>query len=171
MNKFIRNIVVVLIFASMLVGVFGLQLHYHTCGISGNRTFQILETPSCACELESEISSDCCEIESEQTDICPSHTNKSDDKQLSFVMMDCCQDNIYSIDLQDAYLQFVNKIQIARIAILHNYTLISSKQKLDDLKCKLNRLKTLFKLPRDIVFKIIHLTLYTSSLDLESDSY
>lgn len=71
MKKLLLNITSIIITASMIFTAVGLQFHYHTCGKTGNRIFQITETSSCHCET----------IEIAEESCCLSHNNSTSDTE------------------------------------------------------------------------------------------
>lgn len=166
MNKIFKNIVATILMTIMLFMVVGLQLHYHTCGNSGQRTFQIIETPECACEA-TEVSSSCCHTEHQELESCCSMESKENHlEDLSINALSCCQDDIFEISLKSSFINSIsnNLSVIVNVCYIHDYVSIS--QRIANLKNNLEISKLLLKIPRDFIITIIQTThLQTSNSD------
>ncbi|MBX3044618.1 MAG: hypothetical protein KIT33_01450 [Candidatus Kapabacteria bacterium] len=157
MKRLFINIVSFSMMIVMFFAVMGLQLHYHTCGKTGERTFEIIETPHCACETESVVHTEsCCHSGESNHNSCSS--NKINEQSgLSISSVGCCQDEIYEYTLKSAYLGSIAKqINIqTNIQFIHHFN--SIKLKYDEYLYKLNKTKEILLLPRDIVLEIIRI--------------
>jgi len=161
MKKGFLNIVSISMISVMLFAVMGLQLHYHTCGKTGIRTFQIIETPECACEMERVQHSSCCHFEEKSHSTCHSSEPVEKSGHLSINQLDCCQDDIFNISLESSFITTVSKnLQIVKYCVnIPDYN--SIKIRFEQYRYKLNQSKTLLEIPRDIILefiRIIHLS-------------
>ena len=107
--KILSLLVILLIVFSTV----GFQIHFHTCGITGTRTFQVIETPHCACEETKVVEDDsksCCQTNGEHLSVnhkIKANSNISD--LIKLKSMDCCQDEIISIIISDNYFTTSHK--------------------------------------------------------------
>jgi hypothetical protein len=157
MKKGFLNIVSISMISVMLFAVMGLQLHYHTCGKTGIRTFQIVETPECACEIEVVEHSACCHVEQESQVSCHSPKPVDNYNHLSISQLDCCQDDIFNISLESSFITSISKnLNIINCCVnIPDYN--SIKIRFEQFKYKLTQVKTLLQKPRDIILEIIRI--------------
>jgi hypothetical protein len=159
-----------LILLMMFVTV-GMQLHYHTCGKTGERTFQLVETPECSCEAEilSEPEASCCHIESDESNC---HKPKNTISKINFPTIkniDCCQDDLVNVGLDDIFVLSGNK-NLFKIVI--NYQLFNfdiEHINLTKLSSLLSKIESASTLPQNIIVYILKVSHIFSRSDNSSD--
>jgi hypothetical protein len=171
MKKVFLNIVSFSMISVMLFAVMGLQLHHHTCGKTGIRTFQIVETPECACEIEVVEHSACCHAEEVSHSSCHSVEPKDNSGHLSINQLDCCQDDIFNISLNSSFITTASKnLQIIKCCVnIPDYN--SIKIRFEQFKHNLTQAKTLLQKPRDIVLEIIRIIHLSQNRDSDHLSH
>lgn len=164
MIRLCRNIIACFMITVLLFAVVGLQLHYHTCGMSGKTTFLITETPSCACEIETEVTDSCCENEKTSNTSCHENSiNKSPESE-SYDVVSCCQDEIVDVSLVSSYINSIPKVLNLYMTAKLIPDYVTIKQRFDDYRNHLSQLKKLQFKPRDIVLELIQVTYLSFSL-------
>lgn len=162
MKRFIYNIVAISMIIVMLFAVIGLQLHYHTCGMSGERTFQLTDTPKCGCEVE--VTDSCCENEGHSNTSCHDNSVQISNKLPSYDLLSCCQDNILDVTLVSSFINSSSKALSSVVCFMPINGYFSLKQRYDEYRNHLSKLKLLLILPRDISLEIIVITHLSLSL-------
>ena len=157
MKKGFLNIVSISMISVMLFAVMGLQLHYHTCGKTGIRTFQIVEIPECTCEIEQAEHRSCCHVEEESISTCHATLTNDNSGHLSINQLDCCQDDIFNIALESSFITTASKnLQIINCGVnIPDYYSILNR--FEQFKYKLTQAKTLLQKPRNIILEIIRI--------------
>lgn len=172
MKRLILNIASLTLITVMIFSVMGLQFHYHTCGKTGERTFKIIETPECACEVEAVEISSCCKSEHNEcshsvieSNHCNSYDVVDSDGKIYLKSVNCCQDEIYDIILKDAFVSSgANNLTFHKnITYIYDYN--SIKLRFEEFRNKITKTKFLIKMPRDIVLEIIRIILHSSNRD------
>jgi len=129
MKKILLNIISVSLILMLGFMAFGIELHFHTCGKTGSKTVEIIETPECSCEhLPVEVESSCCSSEEHN---CSSNndlrTEKLNDTEY-FTNLGCCQDEILLIAINDAFVNHSPKSYFSAnnaFTLIRNFFLIN----------------------------------------------
>jgi hypothetical protein len=150
MNKEIKKIISLILLFALMFSTMGLTINFHICGESGQKSANIFQAPKCSCEEN--IASD--ESEEDLPSCCQVHNFATNQRLKSEL---CCTDYQATIKINDSFLSnsflkiFTDNIHISYIVVNINYKFIVY----NNLKSKLNHLKTIFTVSNSIILKFI----------------
>ena len=121
MIEYVKKILSFNLILLMLLLSIGIQLHYHTCGKTGQKTYQLIDTPNCACEINNHNEHKkftCCYVDK--------HSNNNLHKEIysnsNFQYLNninCCKDELLSIALNDLFIYSISNDLIKIISRIY----------------------------------------------------
>lgn len=159
------NLILLMLFLSI-----GIQLHYHTCGKTGKKTYQLIDTPNCACEINNHNEnhqSSCCHFDYDDIE----HSFNKNNSNFQYLNnINCCKDELLSIALNDLFIYSISN-DLIKIISINFIFLKTSFETLDISKINIINpfLKEKIQIPDNIIVYILKVSHLFSRSDNSSE--